>query len=222
MEVNILENFIQIKNNIPGHVKVIPVSKRQSKEYMMLLYSEGYKVFGENRVQELLEKSEALPKDIEWHFIGHLQRNKVKYLTPFIHLIHSVDSFRLLKEINKEAQKIDRKINCLLQFHIATEDTKYGFDINEAREMLGSSDFLSMQNIEIKGVMGMATFTDNKKQLQKEFQQLKQNFDELKTNHFKAESFCEISMGMSNDYQVAIEQGSTMLRIGTGIFGKRK
>lgn len=213
----------EIQNQIRAYsAKLIAVSKTKPNAQIMELYELGQRDFGENRVLELAEKYEKLPKDIKWHFIGHLQTNKVKYLTPFVHLIHSVDRLKVLKEINKQAQKEDRLINCLIQFHIAEESSKYGFDIQEAREMLESEAYQSMQNIQFVGVMGMGTFTDDMDQVRREFQQLKSIFNELKTHYFSAnDTFKEISMGMSGDYMLALEEGSTMVRIGTLLFGKR-
>lgn len=202
--------------------KLIAVSKTKSQEEILELYEQGQRAFGENRVQELIEKWEALPKDIEWHLIGHLQTNKVKYLAPFIHLIHSIDSFKLLQEVNKQAAKEDRIIEGLLQFKIADEDTKYGFDFDSALEMLESVAFKDLKNIRITGVMGMATFTEDEEQVRREFRDLKDIFDQLKDRYFEdQDSFKEISMGMSGDYPIAVEEGSTMVRIGTLLFGVR-
>ncbi len=203
-------------------VKLIAVSKTKPLEDIDSLYNEGQRVFGENRVQELSAKYEALPKDIEWHLIGHLQTNKVKYISPFISLIHSVDSLSLLSEINRQALKNNRVIDCLLQFHIAVEETKFGLNLEEAAEILGSEAFKKMQNIRIVGVMGMASFTENIELVRSEFKNLKNIFDTLKTQFFQSEaSFCEISMGMSGDYAIAVEEGSTMVRIGSLLFGER-
>jgi len=186
------------------------------------LYAQGQRIFGENRVQELVEKYEALPKDIEWHLIGHLQTNKVKYIAPFVRMIHSVDSLKLLKEINKQAAKHERTIDCLLQMHIANEATKFGMNESEVIDLLNDTAFKNMQNIRITGVMGMATFTDDKSQVRNEFRQLKYIFNQLKRNFFMDnETFREISMGMSGDYQIAIAEGSTMVRIGSLLFGAR-
>lgn len=188
----------------------------------MAAYNVGHKIFGENKVQDLVTKYETLPKDIEWHFIGHPQSNKVKYIAPFISLIHGVDSLKLLKVINKEAAKNSRTVNCLLQFHIATEATKFGLSINEAREILKSEAFQNLKNIDIVGVMGMATFTEDKNQIRNEFGTLKNIFNLLKNEYFSAsKKFVEISMGMSNDYGLAVEEGSTMVRVGSKIFGAR-
>ena len=184
-----------------------------------VLYEAGHRFFGENRPQELKAKYEALPQDIEWHFIGHLQSNKIKYIAPFVSLIHSVDSFSLLQEINRHAEKNNRIISCLLQFFIAQESTKFGLSWDECSEMLESKFFTLLKNVKIIGVMGMATFTDNKEMVRKEFQRLHTYFTQLKTKYFTVDSdFKEISMGMSDDYEVAIEEGSTMVRIGSAIF----
>jgi PLP dependent protein len=188
----------------------------------MALYNKGQRIFGENYVGELFDKYHALPKDIEWHFIGHLQSNKVKYVAPFVSMIHSVDSFKLLQEINKQALKNNRIIKCLLQFHIADEETKFGFNTEGVISFLTTNEFRALKNIELCGVMGMATFTEDKIQVKKEFQLLKGIFDNLKTNYFADnQAFKDISMGMSDDYKLAIEEGSTMVRIGSLIFGKR-
>ena len=202
--------------------KLIAVSKTKPNEAIQKMYDEGQRIFGENKVQELVGKYEALPKDIEWHLIGHLQTNKVKYIAPFVQLIHSVDSLKLLKEINKQASKNDRIIKVLLQFHIAEEMTKFGLDMQEANDILTSSIFSEMKNIKVVGVMGMATFTNDLDQVRKEFRILRYIFDQVKNNYFENDNtFQEISMGMSGDYQVAIEEGSTMVRIGSLLFGSR-
>ncbi|NVO03292.1 MAG: YggS family pyridoxal phosphate-dependent enzyme [Bacteroidetes bacterium] len=220
--MSIQENLIEIKKTIPDFVKLIAVSKTKPNEDILLAYNSGQRVFGENKAQELSEKYQELPKDIEWHFIGHLQTNKVKFIAPFVSLVHSIDSIKLMEDINKEAKKNNRIIDCLMQFHIAEEDTKFGFDFNEASRLLNSNIFASLENIRIIGVMGMATYTDNEVQIRKEFQNLKLIFDQLKSEIFKDNiSFKEISMGMSDDYQIAIEEGSTMVRIGSSIFGTR-
>jgi len=186
------------------------------------MYDAGQRIFGENRVQELVEKEAVLPKDIEWHQIGHLQTNKVKYIAPFVSLIHAVDSLKLLKEINKQALKNDRVIDCLLQFHIAEESSKFGFDAEEVMTILKSEAFKNFENIRITGVMGMATFTHDKAQVKQEFKQLKTIFDTLKKSFFSTDvHFKEISMGMSGDYQLAVSEGSTMVRIGSLLFGSR-
>ncbi len=206
----------------PNAVKLVAVSKMKPNSAILELYGQGQRIFGENYVQELKEKYEELPKDIEWHMIGHLQSNKVKYIAPFVHTIHSVDSPRLLKEINKRAKQHDRTINCLLQFHIAEESSKTGFSLEKVEELLeqGLEDF---QNVHIRGVMGMATFTSDKVKVKKEFQRLKAIFDQVKSKYFTDnEDFNDISMGMSGDYKLAIQEGSTMVRIGSLLFGARK
>ncbi|MCF8247096.1 MAG: YggS family pyridoxal phosphate-dependent enzyme [Saprospiraceae bacterium] len=206
----------------PTHTKLIAVSKTHPPERVLELYHQGQRIFGENRVQELTAKYEALPKDIEWHLIGHLQTNKVKYIAPFVACIESVDSGKLLEEINKQAAKHERVIDCLLQFHVAEEETKFGLDEAEAAELLQSPDFQALKNVRITGVMGMATFTDNQVQVRREFRHLKQIFEDLKARFFQNQpSFKEISIGMSGDYEMAVEEGSTMVRVGTLLFGAR-
>ena len=206
----------------PDGVRLVAVSKTKPVEQLRQFYEAGQRIFGENRATEMADKYEQLPKDIEWHMIGHLQRNKVKLIAPFVALIHAVDSPRLLREINKEAARNERTIDCLLQFHIAEESTKYGLDYEQAAELLDSEEYRTMENVRIVGVMGMATFTDDQAQVRREFRQLKQHFDRLKTEFFaEEESFREISMGMSGDYQIAVEEGSTMVRIGSLLFGAR-
>lgn len=218
----IKENLRKIKESIPKDVTLVAVSKTKPNEDLMEAYDAGQRILGENRVQELVDKAEVLPKDIEWHMIGHLQRNKVKYIAPFVNLIHGVDSVRLLKEINKQGKKNERVIDVLLQFHIATEETKFGFDFEEAKELLESSEFPELQHINIRGVMGMATFTEDKEKVRDEFRTLNNYFLVLKSHFFKFnDNFQVISMGMSNDYQIAIEEGSNMIRIGSSIFGAR-
>lgn len=220
--MNISQNIDQVLKSIPENVKLIAVSKTKPNEAIVEAYEGGYKIFGENKPQELKGKFETLAKDIEWHFIGHLQTNKVKYIAEFVHLIHAVDSIKLLKEINKQALKHNRVINCLLQFHIAEEESKFGYNLSEAQEMLESEEFKNLENIQIVGVMGMATFTEDKNQVRSEFKQLKENFDVLKSVFFQDKAdFTEISMGMSGDYQLAIEEGSTIVRVGSSIFGTR-
>jgi pyridoxal phosphate enzyme (YggS family) len=211
-----------IKQLATTNTKLVAVSKTKPAEEILKLYHKGHRVFGENKAQELSEKYEALPKDIEWHFIGHLQRNKVKYLAPFIAMLHGVDSLRLLKEVNKQAKKHDRVIACLLQFHIAEEETKYGLDLAEAKAILESEAYQNMENVQICGVMGMATFTDDEQQIKREFDQLRGIFETLKAEFFADNpDFKEISMGMSGDYLIAQQAGSTMVRIGTLLFGER-
>ena len=220
--MDIGENLRKLKSEIPSQVKLVAVSKTKPPEIILNAYNSGHKIFGENKVQDLCEKYEILPKDIEWHFIGHLQSNKVKYLVPFVSLIHGVDSFKLLKVINKEGIKNNRVINCLLQFHIASEQTKFGLKEDEAMIMLESSEYRLLNNIRICGVMGMATFTDDMNQVKQEFRILKRIFENIKSKYFSGSNqFKEISMGMSDDYPVAIEEGSTMVRVGSKIFGVR-
>ena len=202
--------------------KLIAVSKTKPNEAILELYNQGQRAFGENYVQELVDKEATLPLDIEWHFIGHLQSNKVKYIAPFVAMIHAVDSLKLLHEINKQAAKNERIIKVLLQFHIAEEESKFGFDTEGVKKIVAEVAQSTLKNIDICGVMGMATFTDHKAQVKREFQDLKQIFDNLKNTYFTdSQSFTEISMGMSDDYKMAIEEGSTMVRIGSLLFGKR-
>ncbi|WP_321516457.1 YggS family pyridoxal phosphate-dependent enzyme [Marinifilum fragile] len=220
--MSIPQKIEEIKNSIPDNVTLVAVSKTKPNEAIMEAYDGGYRIFGENKPQELTRKFEELPKDIVWHMIGHLQTNKVKYIAPFVSLIHAVDSLKLLKEINKQALKNDRVIDCLMQFHIADEDTKFGLDLNDAERIINSEEYQNMQNVRIVGVMGMATYTDDEKQIRSEFGNLKSIYSELKSKFFPdEESFKEISMGMSGDYKLAIEEGSTMIRVGSTIFGAR-
>jgi hypothetical protein len=219
---SISEQFKSIEESIPKNVALVAVSKTKPVSDIQTIYELGHRVFGENKVQELVDKYESLPKDIQWHMIGHLQRNKVKYIAPFVSLIHGVDSLKLLKEIEKQGSKIDRPINVLLQFHIAEEESKFGFDLDEARTALESEDFAEFKYVNVVGVMGMATFTKDERQIRKEFKQLKAYFENLKKNYFASKKDFEvISMGMSGDYQLAIEEGSTMVRVGSSIFGER-
>ena len=216
------ENLRAIQETIPENVTLVAVSKTKPNLDILQAYNAGQRIFGENKVQELCGKQEALPDDIEWHMIGHLQSNKVKYIAPFVHLIHGIDSFKLLKEVNKQGAKIDRKINVLLQFHIAQEETKFGFSLEEAEAMLQPLTLSPFPFVDICGVMGMATFTENESQVRNEFGELKKIFNHLKSTYFQnQESFKEISMGMSGDYLLAIEEGSTMVRVGSSIFGGR-
>ena len=217
----ITENLSKIKSELPSNVKLIAVSKTKPETDIIEAYNTGHKIFGENKVQELVDKYQHLPKDIEWHFIGHLQTNKVKYIAPFVNLIHAVDSLKLLKEINKQAIKNNRIIDCLLQFHIADEEAKFGFLKNEVINLLQSDDFQKLTNIRILGVMGMATYTDDENQIHSEFAKLKSYFEEIKEKYITQNYFSEISMGMSADYNIAIEEGSTMIRLGSSIFGIR-
>ena len=213
--MSISENIKHIKSQIPETITLIAVSKTKPNDMLLEAYNAGHRHFGENYVQELVDKETQLPKDINWHFIGHLQSNKVKYLAPFVYLIHGVDSFNLLKEINKQAQKNNRIIDCLLQIYIANEETKFGLDFKEASDILKSTEFKVLKNINIKGFMAMASNTDNKGQIKNEFATLK-NFS-LQYPEFKILSF-----GMSSDYKLAIEEGSTMIRVGSSIFGERE
>jgi pyridoxal phosphate enzyme (YggS family) len=218
----IADRIKEITSTLPATVSLIAVSKTKPVSDLQEAYDSGQRAFGENKVQELVDKFEVLPKDIEWHLIGHLQTNKVKYIAPFVHLIHAVDSSKLLVEINKQAEKNERSIDVLLQFHIAQEETKFGLSLEEAQELIESSAFQSCQNVRVVGVMGMASFVEDEQQVHREFQELKSIFDELHASNFKdASYFKEISMGMSGDYQIAIEEGSTMIRVGSSIFGGR-
>ncbi|NBR16117.1 MAG: YggS family pyridoxal phosphate-dependent enzyme [Flavobacteriales bacterium] len=218
----IAQNLARIKATIPSQVCLVAVSKTKPVIDLEEAYDAGQRHFGENKVQELCDKYEVLPKDICWHLIGHLQTNKVKYIASFVHLIHSVDSLKLLAEIDKQAQKNKRVIDVLLQFHIAQEETKFGLNLFEANELLFSSEFKSFKNIRVVGVMGMASFTEDVSVVHAEFASLKGIFQELKNSFFKDDSsFKEISMGMSGDYELAIEEGSTIVRVGSSIFGGR-
>lgn len=220
--MDIGKHLAAIKGSLPEGTRLVAVSKTKPAEVIMEAYRAGHKVFGENKAQEIVQKYNALPKDIEWHFIGHLQSNKAKYIAPFVSLIHGIDSFKILKTVDKEARKNNRIIPCLIQFHIAQEDSKFGFTEEEAFEMLGSKSFATLKNIEIAGVMGMATYTDNDQQVRDEFRYLKGLFDKLKQAFFsESPRFKEISMGMSDDYPVALEEGSTLIRVGSKIFGAR-
>ena len=220
--MGIKENLALYKIKIPEHVKLVAVSKTKPVSDILLAYHGGHKIFGENKAQELINKQPQLPSDIEWHFIGHMQSNKVKYIAPYICLIHSVDSLKLLKEINKQALKNNRFIDCLLQFHIATEESKFGLNYEEAAEILHSESYSTMENTRVTGVMGMATFTNDEMMIRNEFKQLKDIFENLKQEFFQDdEKFKEISMGMSDDYTIAIDEGSTIVRIGSAIFGMR-
>ena len=212
----------QVQAQLPEHVVLIAVSKTKPIADLQAAYDAGQRHFGENKVQEMVEKAQLLPNDIHWHLIGHLQTNKVKYMAGFVHLIHGVDSLKLLIEINKQAKKVNRIQDILLQFYIAQEDTKFGLDISEAQEILNSIEFQQLKHVRVCGVMGMASNTSNEKQVASEFRNLKQIFDELKTKYFpKQDTFKEISMGMSGDYQLAIANGSTIVRVGSKIFGGR-
>ncbi len=222
--MSIADNLLKYKNELADQgVRLVAVSKNHPADAVLEAYNAGQRIFGENLVQEMVDKQVQLPQDIEWHLIGHLQTNKVKYIAPFIKLIESVDSLKLLKEINKQALKNNRIIDCLLQIYIADEDTKFGLGFDEAIELLREEEFQSLKNIRIVGLMGIATNTALDGQTKAEFQELKVLFDGIKLSFFKKEdTFREISMGMSGDYKIAIEQGSTMVRIGSNIFGKRR
>ncbi len=220
--MGIAENLLALKNKLPKGVRLVAVSKTKPNEDILEAYEAGHRIFGENKVQELTQKYEDLPKDIEWHFIGHPQTNKVKYMAPFVSLIHGVDSLKLLMTIEKEAAKVGRTIRCLLQFHIAEESTKFGLSLDEAEELLRSEEFGELKNVEVTGVMGMATYTHDENQIRNEFRVLHSIFNSLKNKYFSAsESFREISMGMSDDYLIALDEGSTMIRVGSAIFGER-
>jgi len=221
--MNLRENLSSILSGLPSHVKLVAVSKTHPVETISEIYKAGQKIFGENKVQELINKQPLLPADIEWHMIGHLQTNKVKFIIPFVSLIHGVDSFKLLQSINKEALKINRTVNCLLQLHIAKEETKFGFSLEEIKNILASGEFKELKNINIVGLMGMATFTNDEEMIRSEFKYLASCFKEIKKIYFNDHhDFKEISMGMSDDFRIAVEEGSTMVRIGTAIFGKRE
>lgn len=214
----IKDNLENIQNTIPEHVTLIAVSKTKPQSDILEAYEAGHRHFGENKVQEMVDKFDDLPKDIKWHMIGHLQRNKVKYMAHFVHLIHGVDSLKTLKEINKQAEKHDRVIQCLLQAKIAEEDTKFGLSFNDIETILSGEEISNFNNIAIVGLMGMATFTEDESQIEREFSSLKNAFDGLQKKYASLEI---LSMGMSGDYKIAIEKGSTMVRIGSSIFGKR-
>lgn len=218
----IKENLNKILAGIPKNVTLVAVSKTKPASDIKEAYAAGQRVFGENKMQEMIEKEAILPKDIQWHLIGHVQTNKVKYIAPFVSLIHAVDSLKLLSEINKQAKKNNRTIQCMLQMHIADEESKFGMKFNEIMEVLGSNEFVEMQNVSIIGLMGMATFTDNEEQVRDEFCNLEGDFNVIKSHFFKFnDNFKHLSMGMSGDYKIAIEEGSTMVRVGSSIFGGR-
>ncbi|PZD79552.1 YggS family pyridoxal phosphate-dependent enzyme [Mesonia sp. K7] len=215
---SITENILQLKKEIPEHISLIAVSKTKPNEDILEAYQTGHRIFGENKIQEMVDKHEQLPKDIEWHMIGHVQRNKVKYMAPFVHLIHAVDSLKLLKEVNKRAAQNKRSINCLLQVKIAEEDSKFGLDIDSAKEILISKAYAEMDNVKIIGLMGMATFTEDENQIEQEFAYLQKHFKALQKEYPQLQT---LSMGMSGDYQIAIRNGSNMIRVGSSIFGER-
>jgi len=221
--MSIQQNIEEIRKHIPPHVRLVCVSKFHPNETLMEAYVCGERIFGESKVQELCGKYETLPKDISWHYIGHLQTNKIKFIVPFVELIHGVDSYKLLEEINKQALKAGKIVNCLLQVHIAMEETKFGFSTEELMETLSEGKWKELSGIRICGLMGMATYTENRDQIRTEFKGLKTLLDQVKEQYFNNEpSFGELSMGMSDDYQIAIEEGSTLVRIGSSIFGHRE
>lgn len=222
MPMSIQSNLKEVLATLPSHVRLVAVSKYHPVEALQEAYEAGQRIFGESKVQEMTQKYELLPKDIEWHFIGHLQTNKIKYMAPFVSMIHGVDSFKLLCEINKQAAKAGRIIPCLLQIHIAREETKFGFSPDECRDMLRQERWKDLQHIRICGVMGMATNTDNEADIDQEFQTLAALFQEIKEIHFTQDPyFTEVSMGMSDDYPIAVKNGSTLVRVGSRIFGER-
>ncbi|MFC6095192.1 YggS family pyridoxal phosphate-dependent enzyme [Flavobacterium qiangtangense] len=216
--MSIKNNLLEIKSSLPENVTLVAVSKTKPVSDLVEAYKAGQRIFGENKIQEMADKFEQMPKDIEWHMIGHVQTNKVKFMAPFVSLVHGVDSLKLLEEINKQALKNNRIIDCLLQIHIAEEETKFGLDEAELNDLLQSDTFTNLKNIKIKGLMGMATFTENQDQIKKEFLHLKDIFDKFSILN---PNFSILSMGMSGDYQLAIDCGSTMVRIGSSIFGTR-
>lgn len=220
--MSIAQNLEAVRRQLPQGVRLVAVSKTHPVEVLMEAYNAGQRIFGENKVQEMRLKQQVMPADVQWHMIGHLQTNKVKQLVPFVSMIHSVDSQRLLETINSEACKHNRLIDCLLQVHIAQEDTKFGFADDELRDLLRTGLLTQMANVRVVGLMGMASVSDCEEQISAEFAHLRQLFDELKAQHFAADAhFCELSMGMSHDYPLAIAQGSTMVRVGSRIFGQR-
>lgn len=220
MRVNIIENIERIRASLPQGVTLIAVSKYHPKEAVEIAYSAGQRDFGESKAQDLRTKFQELPSDIRWHFIGHLQSNKIKYIAPFIHLIHSVDSLKLLQEINRQGEKVGRTIPCLLQIHIAKEETKFGFSPDECRALLDGNEWHQLKNVELRGLMCMASNTDDRQQIANEFNSVKALFDEIKEKHFASDNrFNIFSAGMSDDHKIAIEAGSTHIRIGSDIFG---
>jgi pyridoxal phosphate enzyme (YggS family) len=220
--MSIPENLNNLLKELPGNTKLVAITKNKSEDKIIEAYNAGHRVFGENRVQELVRKYENLPKDIEWHMVGHLQTNKVKYIAPFVSLIHSVDSKKLLAVINREALRNNRSIACLLQLRIAKEETKFGLTFKEITDIIGAGDFNNFRNVSVNGLMGMATFTDDRELVSSEFRYMAKCFEELKSSFFRtSEYFRELSMGMSDDYKLALEQGATIVRIGSRIFGMR-
>lgn len=219
--MTITNNLKTIISEIPEHVTLVAVSKTKPISDLMEAYNAGQRVFGENKIQEMADKFEAMPKDIQWHMIGHVQTNKVKYMAPFVSLIHSVDSLKLLKEIDKQAKKYERTINCLIQIKIAEEDSKFGLSANDAKTLILSPEVRQLRNINIVGLMGMATFTEDEAQLKTEFSKLKNAFDSFKDIDTNNSDLKIVSMGMSGDYTIAISCGSNMIRVGSNIFGER-
>ncbi|HEX7016400.1 MAG TPA: YggS family pyridoxal phosphate-dependent enzyme [Cyclobacteriaceae bacterium] len=220
--MNVEKNILRLTGSLPAGCRLVAVSKTHGADKIMTAYNAGQRIFGENRVQEIVEKQPVLPPDIEWHMIGHLQRNKVKYIADFVALIHSVDSVKLLHEINRQGERISRVIPCLLQVHIAEEETKFGFAADEVPDVVASEATAGLQNVEIRGLMGMATLTDDEDRIRREFRGLRELFDRVKAMPTPPNvQFTELSMGMSSDYQVAVEEGSTLVRIGSAIFGER-
>jgi pyridoxal phosphate enzyme (YggS family) len=219
--MSIKDNLLKIKSSLPENVNLVAVSKTKPVADLMEAYNTGQRIFGENKIQEMTEKWEQMPKDIQWHMIGHIQTNKVKFMAPYVNLIHGVDSLKLLEEINKQALKNNRIIDCLLQIYIAEEETKFGLNEDELKELLVSESFINLNNIKVIGLMGMATFTENHDQIKKEFEHLKSIFDKLELQNTKNCELNTLSMGMSGDYKLAIVCGSTMVRIGSSIFGGR-
>lgn len=221
--MSVAEQITRLQKELPEGVNLLAISKYQPIEAIQEAYDAGQRMFGENHIQEMAAKAAALPKDIQWHFTGHVQTNKIKYMAPFVNLIHAVDSFRLLREIDKHAAKHERRIDCLLQIHIAQEDTKYGLSVDECRHLLSEEPWRELQHVRITGLMAMGSNTDDMEQVRSEFKQIKNLFDEIKEKYFPDEpSFCQISEGMTDDYPIAIEEGSNIVRIGSMIFGERK
>lgn len=221
--MSVAEQITRLQKELPEGVKLLAISKYQPIEAIQEAYDAGQRMFGENHIQEMAAKAATLPKDIQWHFTGHVQTNKIKYMAPFVSLVHAVDSFRLLREIDKHAAKHERRIDCLLQIHIAQEDTKYGLTVDECRQLLANEPWRELEHVRITGLMAMGSNTDDMEQVRHEFRQIKSLFDELKEKYFANEpSFCQLSEGMTDDYPIAIEEGSTIVRIGSMIFGERK
>ncbi|MGB7787063.1 MAG: YggS family pyridoxal phosphate-dependent enzyme [Salinimicrobium sp.] len=216
--MNVSENIKRIKAELPAEVTLVAISKTKPNEDILEAYEAGQRIFGENKIQEMTQKWEKLPKDIKWHMVGHVQRNKVKYMAPFVSLIHAVDSLKLLKEINKQAKKNDRRIDCLLQIKIAEEDSKFGIDVEDAKSILSSREYSEMSHVKVVGLMGMATLTESETKIKQEFSFLRSTFEDFKNEQ---KDFTTLSMGMSGDYKIAVECGSNMVRIGSSIFGER-